>query len=111
MTPGTVSIGNSEPASVAIRLLDALQQHDSHAHWSFLGDDDATGALSAARETALQAVNGDIGELSDLESVSVEYLLTALVELFGKYAPDDHYFCAHPGDPTDLGFWPESMFN
>ena len=38
-------------------------------------------------------------------SEDAECLIDELFEIMNRYAPDGHYFGAHPGDGCDYGYW------
>ena len=38
-------------------------------------------------------------------SEECNWLLEELFDTLDQYAPDDHYFGAHPGNGTDFGVW------
>ena len=40
------------------------------------------------------------------DSEEASFVMEELSDLLNGYAPEGHYFGAHPGDGSDFGFWP-----
>ena len=108
--PGTVSHGTLITEDLVVTFYEALRYHRPAEAFEIINDGDPSGVNAAAHGLAVQATNADIRLTAD-ESESVHEYLTVLFDTLDRLAPDDHTFCAHPGDGSDFGFWPVDMFD
>jgi|LDZT01.1.fsa_nt_gi hypothetical protein len=89
---GTVSWGTMRLQDLIPSFIQALE------HFSYRK------AKSFAREVPLEAWKDN--DHPFWESDDAHWLIDNLFFALNDNAPEGHYFGAHPGDGSDLGFWP-----
>jgi hypothetical protein len=93
--PGTLSHGTMRDVDLIPAFLEELERLDPAQHYEKLKE-----WIPLAWETFEE-------EADRWESLS--NFTINLFEVLEYYAPDGHYFGAHPGDGSDYGFWPEEL--
>lgn len=102
-TPGTVIHGTLRPQDLAeafIAELEDIQRdpdHDLGRPENFTLRDHVADVLGRLQDRA-----------SDLETYGDDIWedLIEAADTIGQFAPEGHYFGAHPGDGSDFGYWP-----
>lgn len=100
--PGSISHGT-------LRTEDLLARFTRELEWlTQSGRNDRTDKetqLIVDAHDVFNALTADCENDNAIEDA--EYLLNErLFDALDKFAPDGHYFGAHPGDGSDFGYWP-----
>jgi len=102
--PGSISTGTLRAADLIptfLSVLDGLREDRS------LEQEDTR--RNSARHSEEDDLLGDIERAMKrdgyFDSEEADYDLEVISELLDGFAPDGHYFGAHPGDGSDFGFW------
>ena len=85
----------------------------SISHGTMISDDiiDAIDTLNRVLENEeLDDLISDYNNESDV-GVRDEILNWEVYNLLNELAPDGYYFGCHPGDGSDIGFWPIDMLD
>lgn len=100
--PGTVIHGTMRTVDVIPALMETLEKHNPERARIIL--DKERGLADAL--TDLKA--GETSPWWDSEE-AVVILNEDLFEAMREIAPEGHWFGSHPGDGSDLGFWPDEL--
>lgn len=92
--PGTVISGTMRTQDLIPEFLDLIQNTKEYEQ------------LLANNATIPTYVFDEGDDSKWWSSDEAWFLLDELFDILNSYAPDGHYFGAHPGDGSDYGFWP-----
>ena len=103
---GTISHGTLRPQDLIPVFIDVLDELIEEATF-------ADGADHPQRVAEVAGMQNNLGNI-ERESVNdptyfeeaCDWDLAWLFDRLDEFAPDGHYFGAHPGDGSDFGFWP-----
>ena len=98
-TPGTISHGTLRTEDLLEAFAGELQHHIARNAERWCSDE------GRRERDRLMDLIGAAGEV-DPDSEDAQEILEAIVDELQVFAPDGHYFGAHPGDGSDFGYWP-----
>lgn len=93
---GTISHGTLLSSDLITNFYTALRALDKKAALDIVKEYHTE--IAWAMEESLEVCQGE-------EPKDAYWALDALFDALGECAPEGHYFGAHPGDGSDLGFW------
>ncbi len=101
-TPGSISHGTC-------RTEDLLAAFTRELEWlTQAGRNDRTDAqtqLITEAQAALDKLSANAEGFND-DIQEADYILEQMFDALDEFAPEGHYFGAHPGDGSDFGYWP-----
>jgi len=96
---GTVIHGTGRTEDLLDSLASELEHHIQRNAEEWCSDD------GRKRRDRYMTLVGDARETDPDDPDSIEVVLE-LMDTLSKFAPDGCYFGSHPGDGSDIGFWP-----
>lgn len=100
-SPGTVIHGTMRPEDVIPALCKTLHSLDAKRYDEFLRSNQPLNKALCDTECGIKT--------DWWESEDALYIIDELSDILEDYAPEGHYFGSHPGDGSDLGFWPNEL--
>jgi len=105
MEAGTISHGTMRPEDLIPTFVSALDDCVEESTFE-------PGADQPSRVQAVGKIQDELGRIERAMDASgyfnsddADFDLEWLFDQLDEFAPDGHYFGAHPGDGSDFGFW------
>src|SRR5215471_6946281 len=92
-TPGTILHGT-------LRTHDLLESFAAELEHNLSRNNSSLSNYAELARLAKEA------QMANPESDDAPEIVSGLIDALQQFAPDGHYFGAHPGDGADFGYWP-----